>query len=87
MSLRQGLHEPILKEDLRCWRCRETFNTLPKLKEHLKREKDAEASREKMIRREKKGKNLEEGDIDEADPGKGEPSSKRRQAITLSVNT
>ena len=78
MSLQKGLHEPLLKEDLQCWRCHETFKTLVKLKEHLEREKKAEASREKKALQEKKRKN-EEGYTD------GEPSSKR-QAITPSGN-
>jgi len=78
MSLQKGLHEPLLKEDLQCWRCREEFKTLLKLKEHLEREKKAEGSREKKARQEKKRKN-EEGDTD------GEPSSKR-QAIAPGGN-
>jgi len=32
--LKRSLHEPLLKEVLECWRCRETFSNLPKLKEH-----------------------------------------------------
>lgn len=77
MLLQKGLHEPLLKEDLQCWRCHETFKTLPKLKKHLEWEKEAEASREEKDRQEKERKN--EGYID------GEPSSKR-PAITPSGN-
>ena len=86
MSLRQSLREPLLEEDLKCWRCRETFKTLPKLKEHLKREKEAEASREKKALQGTKRKDPEEGDTDETNPDRGEPSSKR-QATTPSMDT
>ncbi|KAF9651501.1 HIT-like protein [Thelephora ganbajun] len=81
ISLRQSLQEPLLKEDLECWRCRETFKTLPKLKEHLTREKGAEASRQK-----KKRKRPEDGRAEEANPDEGEPSSKR-QSVTPDAGT
>ena len=83
MSLQKGLHEPLLKEDLQCWRCRETLKTIPKLKEHLEREKKAEASREKKACQGKKRKDTEEGYTEEGNPDRGEPSSKKR-AITAS---
>jgi len=76
MSLQQSLHEPLLKEGLECWRCHETFKTLPKLKEHLRREKEAEASRARNALQEKKRKGPEEGDVDETNPDGGEPGSK-----------
>lgn len=74
MSLRQNEHEPLLLEDLECWRCREEFKTLPKLKEHLTREKEAEASRKKKACQSRKRKNPE-GDTDKANL-EGGPSSK-----------
>ena len=85
-SLQQNRHEPLLKEGLECWRCREAFKTFPKLKEHLTREKEAEASRKKKARQALKRKSPVDGDADEADPGGGEPSSKR-QAVTSTVGT
>ena len=85
MSLKQSLREPLLKEDLECWRCCERFKTLPKLKEHLKREKEAEASREKKALQGKKRKGPEEGNVDELSPDGGEPSSKR-QGLTSNVD-
>ena len=84
-SLQQKRHEPLLKEDLECWGCRETFKTFPKLKEHLTREKEVEASRKKA-RQVLKRKSPEDGDADGADPDEGEPSSKR-QAVTSTVGT
>ena len=77
MSLQKSLHEPLLKEDLQCWRCRETLKTIPKLKEHLEREKNAEASREKKVHQGKKRKDTEEEYTEERNPDRGEPSSKR----------
>jgi len=81
VSLKRSLHEPLLKEVLECWRCRETFNNLPKLKEHLEREKEAEASRKKKALQEQKRETSEDRDADEANPNRGVPSSKR-QAVT-----
>jgi len=80
-SLQQGAHEPLLAEDLECWRCRGTFKTLPKLKEHLTREKEAEASRKKKVREDKKQKSPEDVDVDGASPD-DKPSS-GGQAATL----
>jgi len=79
--LQQNRHEPLLKEGLECWRCREIFETFQKLKEHLTREKEAEASRVKKARQEKKRKAPEDGNADEANADGEEPSSKR-QAVT-----
>jgi len=88
VSLQRSLHEPLLKEVLKCWRCRETFNNLPKLKAHLEREKEAEASRKKKALQEQKRETpgAEDGNADEANPNRGEPSSKR-QAATPSTDT
>ena len=80
--MQQGRHEPLLKEDLECWRCHEAFKTFPKLKEHLTREKEAEASRKKAHNA-KRRKDPEGGD---ASGDRGEPSSKR-QTVTPDVNT
>ena len=86
MALQQDQHEPLLKEDLVCWRCHETFKTLPKLKEHLTWEKEAEASREKDARKAEKGKSPGDGDVDAENPVRGGPSSKR-QAVTPNMDT
>jgi len=86
MLLQKSLHEPLLKEDLECWRCCETFKTLPKLKEHLEQEKDAEASHEKGTHKEKKKKTPEDRGANEVNHDREEPSSKR-QAITPGIGT
>jgi len=84
-SLQQGLHEPLLKEDLECWRCRKSFKTLPKLKEHLTQEREAEASRKNKARGEKKRKNTEDGNADEANLDE-EPSS-GKQTVAPNLDT
>ncbi|KAJ7172534.1 hypothetical protein C8R46DRAFT_1259665 [Mycena filopes] len=40
-------YEPMLKEDLACWRCHSEMKNIPTLKAHLKEEHEAEAKREK----------------------------------------
>ncbi|KAJ7109319.1 HIT-like domain-containing protein [Mycena epipterygia] len=40
-------YEPMLKEDLACWRCNASMKNIPTLKAHLKEEWDTEAKREK----------------------------------------
>ncbi|KAJ7685130.1 HIT-like domain-containing protein [Mycena polygramma] len=47
--------EPILKEDLSCWRCNGTMKNIPTLKTHLQEEWDTEMRREKAkIERQRK---------------------------------
>ncbi|GJJ12152.1 hypothetical protein Clacol_006393 [Clathrus columnatus] len=45
IKLPASKYEPLLKEDLVCWKCDELFSTIPKLKEHLKKEWEQEASK------------------------------------------
>lgn len=80
-SLRQNRREPLLKEDLECWRCRETFKTFPKLKEHLTREKEAEASRKEKAPQATKRKSPGGGDADRVEP------SSKRQAVASTADT
>jgi aprataxin len=40
-------YEPMLKEDLSCWRCNASMKTIPALKAHLQEEWDTQAKREK----------------------------------------
>lgn len=47
--------EPILKEDLSCWRCNTSMKNIPTLKIHLQEEWDSEMKREKArIERQRK---------------------------------
>ena len=63
-----------------------TFKNIPKLKEHLSREKDAEASREKKPSQGNKRKSPGDEDAGDMGPKRGEPSSKRR-AVAHDANT
>jgi len=40
-------YEPMLKEDLSCWRCNTSMKNIPTLKAHLQEEFDSLAKREK----------------------------------------
>jgi aprataxin len=46
-ALNKTHYEPILKEDLACWRCDQGMKNMPILKAHLKDEWEKEAKREK----------------------------------------
>lgn len=59
---------------------------MPKLKEHLTREKEAEASRKKKALQGTKRKSPEDGDTGGMEPDQGNPSSKR-QAVTHDADT
>jgi len=77
-SMKKSQYEPLLKEDLSCWRCHSEFKTIPKLKAHLQEEWDNEAKREKA-KLERKRKR-EDGSTTETESKKStEPSSKRRE--------
>ena len=59
---------------------------MPKLKEHLTREKEAEASRKKKALQGTKRKSPEDGDTGGMEPDQGNPSSKK-QAVTHDADT
>ncbi|KAI6132096.1 HIT-like protein [Pisolithus croceorrhizus] len=46
-QLRKKDYEPLLKEDLTCWKCEGAVRNMPTLKEHLQEEWDDERRREK----------------------------------------
>jgi len=46
-ELRSVQYEPLLKDDLACWRCGREMKNIPALKAHLQEEVDKEAAREK----------------------------------------
>lgn len=45
--LRKNDYEPLLKEDLTCWKCERAVKNMPTLKEHLQEEWDNERRKEK----------------------------------------
>ncbi|KAL0946964.1 hypothetical protein HGRIS_013118 [Hohenbuehelia grisea] len=64
-ALKKSQYEPILKEDLTCWRCEGTFKNMPALKTHLQEEFDKLTSREKA-KAERKRKLEQKSDLDSA---------------------
>ena len=46
-ALKASTYEPLLKEDLACWRCGAAMKNMPTLKAHLQEEWDKEAKAEK----------------------------------------
>jgi len=46
-DLNKNQYEPLVKEDLSCWRCSHPTKNIPTLKVHLQEEWDKEARREK----------------------------------------
>jgi len=59
-KLPKSEYEPLLKEALVCWKCDETFKTIPKLKEHLKAEWEKDAARAKAKENRKQKRKREE---------------------------
>jgi aprataxin len=55
-KLSKSHYDPLLKEDLVCWRCDEVFKAMPKLKEHLRQEWDNDAAKAKARKRKREAK-------------------------------
>lgn len=82
-ALKKSQYEPLLKEDLCCWRCSASFKNMPQLKAHLQEEWDKEAKTEKL-KLDKKRKRNQTDEVKKEDKAPGEtsptqPSSKRRE--------
>jgi aprataxin len=60
-ELKKSRYEPLLKEDLSCWRCGHAMKNMPTLKNHLQEEWDNDMKREKA-KLEKKRKREEKDD-------------------------
>ena len=60
-DLKKSRYEPLLKDDLVCWRCGNVFKNMPTLKTHLQEEWDVEAKTEKT-KLERKRKREESSD-------------------------
>lgn len=74
-ELKKSQYEPLLKDDLVCWRCGHVFKNMPTLKAHLQEEWDQEAKAEKT-KLERKRK-LEENPRDLVEKSDRDP--KRRE--------
>lgn len=46
-ELKKSQYEPLLKEELACWRCGQAMKNIPTLKTHLQKEFDDETARSK----------------------------------------
>lgn len=74
-ELKKSQYEPLLKEDLVCFRCERSIKNMPLLKTHLQEEWDELAEREKMkLLNQKKRKR----DVEETQ-GESTPEPKRRE--------
>lgn len=79
-QLKPSQYEPLLKEQLECWKCNREFKTMPLLKAHLQEEWEAEAKREKakLERKRKRTPDEPEGREGNADNEEDEPNHKRQ---------
>jgi aprataxin len=68
-ALKKNHYEPLLKEDLSCWKCGSGFKNIPQLKAHLQEEWDKQTKAEKAKldrkrkREEKPGSSVAEPDL------------------------
>lgn len=66
-ELKKSQYEPLLKDELLCWRCGHIFKNIPTLKAHLQEEwdKDAKTEKAKLERKRKReelsGDSVEQG--------------------------
>jgi aprataxin len=75
IKLPKSQYEPILKEDLQCWRCEEAAKNFPALKEHLKEHFDSDcaksaAKQEREERRKQKRAHDELAEGEQLEPEK-----------------
>ncbi|OAX38652.1 HIT-like protein [Rhizopogon vinicolor AM-OR11-026] len=57
-QLKMSEYEPLLKDDLSCWKCDRSFSNMPKLKSHLQEEFDKLSDQEK-VKAERKRKRVD----------------------------
>lgn len=78
-------YEPLLKEDLNCWRCHTSLKNIPALKVHLQEEWDKEKRKttvQKKRKREEFAAASVKGDTAEEDPD----SSRQTKRLETSEN-
>jgi hypothetical protein len=63
-KLEKSRYEPLLKDDLVCWRCGHVLKNMPALKAHLQEEWDKEATKERG-RLERKRKHSDDPDAEQ----------------------
>jgi len=69
-ELKKRQYEPLLKDDLVCWRCGHILKNMPTLKAHLQEEWDKEAKAEKAKLERKRKREELPGHSDEQDEPK-----------------
>jgi len=69
-KLKKSQYEPLLKDDLVCWRCGHSFKNMPTLKAHLQEEWDQEAKAEKAKLERKRKREELSGDLVEQNESK-----------------
>ncbi|KIJ44100.1 hypothetical protein M422DRAFT_169064 [Sphaerobolus stellatus SS14] len=74
-KLPKSQYEPLLKEDLICWRCNESFKTIPKLKEHLRAEWEKDAAKVKVKELKRQREDEEYVDIDKRSVKRSTPAA------------
>jgi len=72
-ELKKSQYEPLLKDDLVCWRCGHIFKTMPTLKAHLQEEWEIEAKIEKAkVERKRKREQSSKDSVEQSDPKRHE---------------
>lgn len=72
-ELKKSQYEPLLKDDLVCWRCGHVFKNMPTLKAHLQEEWDQEAKAEKTkLERKRKLEENPRDLVEKSDPKRRE---------------
>ena len=64
-ELKKSQYEPLLKEDLVCWRCERVLKNMPTLKTHLQEEWDKEVKAEKAKLERKRKRDESHGESSE----------------------
>jgi len=72
-ELKKSQYEPLLKDDLVCWRCGHVLKNMPTLKAHLQEEWDKEAKVEKAkLERKRKREELPGDSVEQDEPKRRE---------------
>ena len=72
-ELKKSQYEPLLKDDLVCWRCGHVFKNMPTLKIHLQEEWDKEAKTERAkLERKRKREECTADSVQQGEPKRHE---------------
>jgi aprataxin len=80
-KLKKSQYEPLLKDDLVCWRCGHVLKNMPTLKTHLQEEWDKEAKTEKArLERKRKREESSRDSVDQGEPKRHESEVKKEHS-------